>query len=94
MICEMAMTESHGSRKAQGWNGTDRLCWPPLRSDVVALACFAIVTYCLLAERWPVLAIAALWGTVLSGLAPRLKDRWGIRVPGGELIGTFRDPAD
>jgi len=45
----------------------NRLSWPPLRSDVVAVACLAVLAYCLLAHRWPLLALAALFAAVFAG---------------------------
>jgi hypothetical protein len=81
---------SHGAERS----GSDLLSWPPLRSDLVALACLGVVVYCLLERTWPVLAIAALGGTVLAGLAPRMQGAWGLRMWGGGISGAFRDRDD
>lgn len=70
------------------------LCWPPLRSDVLAAACLAIVGCCLACRLWPALACAALGGAVLAGLAPRMRGRWRLRFWGGEVEGRFRDRED
>jgi hypothetical protein len=67
------------------------LRWPPLRSDLVALICFAVVTYCLIADRWQMLALVSLLGGLLAGLAPGLQGSFAVKWPGGGFLGNFRN---
>jgi hypothetical protein len=69
-----------------------KLRWPPLRSDLLALVCFAVVIYCLIAGRWQLLALVSLLGGLLAGLAPSLQGSFAIKWPGGGFLGSFRNP--
>lgn len=73
----------------------NRLSWPPLRSDVVAVACFAVCAYCVLSSTWPVLAGGALMCGLFAGLSPRMKGRFGLKTAessvGGEFVSPFEE---
>jgi hypothetical protein len=70
----------------------NRLSWPPLRSDLVAAACLGVLVYCLVEQRWPALAIAALFGLIFAGLSPRMKGPFGLQSGSARLGGEFDDP--
>jgi hypothetical protein len=72
----------------------NRLSWPPLRSDVVAVACLGVLVYCVLAHRWPLLAFAALFGGVFAGLSPRMKGPFGFHSGTTGIGGEFASPFD
>lgn len=64
----------------------NRLSWPPLRSDVVAVACLGVLVYCLVERRW---AILALIGLLFAGLSPRMKGQFGFQGGGARLGGEL-----
>lgn len=70
--------------------GEERISWPPLRSDLLAICCLLIDAYCLLEHTWPLVLLAALCAAIICGLAPRLEGTWRLRVWGAELRACFR----
>lgn len=70
----------------------NRLTWPPSRPDVMAVAFFGIALYCVLAERWPAVAVVALLASLFAGLSPRMKGPFGFNTPNASLGGEFEDP--
>lgn len=90
LTAEMAVVE--GEPEARGSKDPNALCWPPLRSDLVAIACFFVVGCCLALQRWQLLAGAALCAGVMAGLAPRMTGEFVLRIWGNEARGVFRRP--
>ncbi len=75
----------------------NRLAWPPLRSDVIALICFSLAIASFVLDRWPLFGVFALACSVVTGLSPRMRGLFGlaanssgIRI-GGELADPFQD---
>lgn len=77
----------------KGGRDPNRLSWPPLRSDVLALVFLIAFGYCLVENRGVEVTIAVLFAAVFSGLSPRMKGRWGWQSShGSSLGGEFDDP--
>jgi hypothetical protein len=70
----------------------NRLSWPPLRSDVMAVVAIAICVYCVVTTTWPVIAVTALVGAVFCAVSPRMKGRWGFKTPSASVGGEFVSP--
>jgi hypothetical protein len=70
----------------------NRLSWPPLRSDVIALICIGVVIFCPANNRWPGLAIFALAGAIFCAVSPRMQGQFGFSGSGVQIGGEFVDP--
>ena len=67
----------------------NHLVGPVKRSDVVAVACFALAAYSLISSTWPVVACFAIAGGILAGLSPRMEGRWGLHAGNVHAGGQF-----
>ena len=70
----------------------NRLTWPPLRSDAMAVVAIGICIYCLVTTTWPLLAGTAFVGAVFCAMSPRMKGRWGFDTPNASVGGEFVSP--
>jgi hypothetical protein len=70
-----------------------RLSWRPLRTDLAAAICVAVLAVCLATDTWPLLAAIALLGVLFCALAPRLRRRFVFRVGANtaELAAEFAE---
>jgi len=69
----------------------NRLSWPPLRTDVMAVLCLALVVACLVTDRWPAVAVLALAGAIFCAVSPRMTGPFGFTSSGTQIGGTFDD---
>ena len=58
----------------------------------MAVAFFGLAVYCLLEDRWPWVAVVAIFASLFSGLSPRMKGRFGFNAGNASLGGEFEDP--
>jgi hypothetical protein len=65
-----------------------------MRTDLAAFACFAVVVFCVLADRWPVFAGTALVGVIFLAVSPRMKGTFGFKSGNASIGGEFADPFD
>ncbi len=86
------MSSKATNEKAAVGREGDALRWPPLRSDVVAAGCLLVTFFCLVAGRWPSLALAGLVGWIFAGILPRMIGRFVLEVLGAKLGGSFERP--
>jgi hypothetical protein len=74
-------------------NDPNRLTWPPSRSDIAALLCFAVAAGLILANRWPVIVAIAILAGVFAAVSPRMKGPFGLHTAGGNTVGgSFVSP--
>lgn len=72
----------------------NRLSWPPLRSDIGAVICIGVLTYCLIADQWPGLAAFSLAGVIFCAVSPRMKGYFGLSGAGVQIGGEFVNPLE
>lgn len=58
----------------------------------MAVGFFGLSVYCVVAHRWPWVAIVAIFASLLAGLSPRMKGRFGLKAGEASLGGEFEDP--
>lgn len=74
--------------------GLNQLCWPPLRSDCVGVACFSLSTYCIVTTTWPAVAVAGMVVGAFAGLSPRMTGAFGLKAGDTSVGGEFVSPVD
>ena len=73
----------------------NRITWPPLRTDVMALICVALAFYAIAKDASPAIAVAAIVGAVFCAISPRMKGPFGYSGGGGTRIGgEFMTPRE
>jgi Flp pilus assembly protein TadB len=70
----------------------NQLRWPPLRSDVVAVACLIVAIVLIALGQWPAIVTVALVGAIFAGLSPRMIGRFRVDAGAAKIQAEFDRP--
>ncbi len=68
-----------------------RNSWPHIRTDVLGIACLAVVAVCLTASKWSGIVAFALGVALFCAVSPRMRGPFGFSSGGTKIGGSFEE---
>lgn len=65
--------------------------WPHIRTDVLGIACLAVVAGCLTTFKWPGIVALALGVALFCAVSPRMRGPFGFSNGGTRIGGSFEE---